>query len=127
MDQLDAEAEARATVEMPVTPGEVAHALSSMRRVFAKAEPSTQQRIAQALFGRVEVLGPLLVWCTRARQRPKDRPAPCTASSRREVRSLGRGERDSPLLTQVRHRPPFVLKNRTLTASRPRLAMPRSA
>ena len=33
-----------------------------MRRLYTMAEPRTQQRIAQALFKKVEVLGPLQVW-----------------------------------------------------------------
>jgi len=55
MDALDAEeAEVRATVEAPITPSEVADALSDMRRLFSKAEHRTQQRIAQALLKKVE-------------------------------------------------------------------------
>ena len=44
-----------------------------------------------------------------------------------QIGEFGRGERDSPFVTHVPRRPPFVLVNRTRTASGPRLAVARSA
>ena len=117
MDELDAEeAEVRATVETPITPSEVAHALSDMRRLFSKAEPRTQQGIAQALFKRVEVLGPLQVWVHPSEEaEAHGRASAMHGEFEREVRRYGRGERGRATLAHLRSRPRFVLENVTPT------------
>ena len=95
MDKLDTdEAEVRATVEEQITPCEVADALSDMQRLFRKAEPRTQQRLAQALFKRVDVLGPLQVWVHPSEEAEALGWATAMQGEfTSEVRRNGRGER----------------------------------
>jgi hypothetical protein len=46
----------------PATVQSVAESLADLATLFADAEPLTRHRIVQALFDRVEVLGPNEVW-----------------------------------------------------------------
>lgn len=63
VERLDREeAEARAAVTRPVTPPNVAEPLADLQALFADAEPLTKHRILQALFEKVEMLGPNEVW-----------------------------------------------------------------
>ena len=63
MNRLDREeAEAQAVDRPPVTSREIAESLGDLRELFGDAEPSTQHRIAAALFDRVEALGPSEIW-----------------------------------------------------------------
>jgi DNA invertase Pin-like site-specific DNA recombinase len=63
MDRLDREeAEAQAANLPPATAQSVAESLADIQTLFAGAEPLTRHRIAQALFERVEVLGPNEIW-----------------------------------------------------------------
>jgi len=62
-ERLDAEeAEVHASAAPGPTRSEIAAHLSGLQHLFERAEPETQQRIAQALFEKVEVLGPNRVW-----------------------------------------------------------------
>ena len=46
----------------PPGQADVAAHLADLARLYDSAKPETRQRIAQALFARVEVLGPTKVW-----------------------------------------------------------------
>jgi hypothetical protein len=60
MERLDGEEAEAHTVDRPprVTSHEIAESLADLRSLFGDAEPATQHRIAEALFDRVEALGP---------------------------------------------------------------------
>ena len=59
MKRLDAEeAEVKASADRGPTRADVAAHLADLARLYDGAMPETRQRIAQALFARVEVLGP---------------------------------------------------------------------
>jgi hypothetical protein len=63
MDRLDREeAEAHAANMPPATAQSVADSLADLQNLFADAEPLTRHRIVQALFEKMEVLGPDEVW-----------------------------------------------------------------
>lgn len=86
-----------------------------MRRLYNKAELRTQQRIAQALFKKVEVLGPLQVWVhPREEAEAQGWSSAMHGEFEREVRRYGRGERaraDTPspsLIIPVADVPSYV-------------------
>ncbi len=56
------EAEAQAVSATPVAAQDVAESLSDLQSLFADAEPLTRHRIVQALFEKMEVLGPNEIW-----------------------------------------------------------------
>jgi hypothetical protein len=96
----------------PVNSAEVAHYLADLPSLYVGAEPVTRHRIVQALFERVGVLGPSEVWLFPSLEaEARGWAAAMSGEFRMELRKSGRGERDSPSLTQ---RPAgFVLINRT--------------
>ena len=63
MTRLDREqAEATVATNPSLTAREIAASLANLATLFLGAEPTTQHRIAQAIFERVEALGPKEVW-----------------------------------------------------------------
>jgi hypothetical protein len=67
-----------------------------------KAEPRTQQRIAQALFKSVDVLGPLQVWVHPSEEAEAHGWATAMHGEfERKVRRYGRGERTRAYTFQV--------------------------
>jgi hypothetical protein len=97
-ERLDGEeAEARATVASRPRPSEVAESLSDMAGLFAGATPQTQHRILQALFERMEVLGPNQIWLVPSVEaEERGWAAAMSGEFRVEERRTGRGERDRP-------------------------------
>ena len=95
MARLDQqEAQVRANHVQPVTAREVAADLGNMSRLYGLAEPGTQRRIVQALFERVEVLGPHEVWLVPSEEAiARGWAAAMTGEFRVELRQSGRGER----------------------------------
>jgi hypothetical protein len=79
--------------------GVVAHlALSSwklnLRSLYDDAEPETKHRIAQALFEKVEVLGPTQVWLhPSVEAEERGWAAVMSGEFQLELRQIGRGER----------------------------------
>lgn len=73
---------------------EIANDLANVRELFAGAEPVTQHRILQALFERVDILGPNEVWLhpTMAAE-ARGWAAAMSGEFRVEMRQTGRGER----------------------------------
>ena len=94
MDRLDREeAEAQAVDRPPVTSREVAEAIADLRSLFADAEPATQHHIAEALFDRVEVLGPSEVWLHPSAEAESRGWAAAMSGEFRIESRYGRGER----------------------------------
>jgi DNA invertase Pin-like site-specific DNA recombinase len=94
MERLDREeAEAQAMDRPPLTFREVAEALADLRSLFADAEPATQHRIAEALFDRVEVLGPSEVWLHPSVEAEARGWAAAMSGEFRIESRYGRGER----------------------------------
>jgi DNA invertase Pin-like site-specific DNA recombinase len=94
-DGLDREEEAaRAASSVAVNAQEVADYLADLPGLFDAAEPATQKRILQALFQRVEVLGPNQLWLFPSAEAEARGLGPLFAGEfRTNVRQCGRGER----------------------------------
>jgi hypothetical protein len=89
-------------VTTPVTPLNVAESLADLKTLFADAEPLTKHRIVQALFEKVEVLGPNEVWLyPSVEAEVRGWAAAMSGEFRVEVRKTGRGERDCPATTDL--------------------------
>ncbi len=95
MNRLDAEqAEARALESPRPSSSEVASALADMAHLYSDASPQTQHRILQALFERMEVLGPNEVWLTPSLEaEERGWAAAMRGEFRMKERRTGRGER----------------------------------
>lgn len=94
MARLDRdEAQARASAQPP-SAVDVATHLADMLRLYGGAAPETQRRIVQALFERVEVLGPNEVWLVPSEEAiARGWAAAMSGEFRVELRQSGRGER----------------------------------
>jgi DNA invertase Pin-like site-specific DNA recombinase len=94
-DRLDREEAAAATVEAPsVTAREIAESLADLQTLFVDAEPATRHRIVQALFERVEVLGPSEIWLHPSIEaETRGWATAMSGEFRMELRQTGRGER----------------------------------
>ncbi len=97
-ERLDAEEEgARSAASAAVNAREVADYLADLPGLYDAAEPATKKRILQALFARVEVLGPNQLWLVPSAEAEARGLGPLfTGEFRTKVRQTGRGERDSP-------------------------------
>jgi hypothetical protein len=91
-DRLDAEVHSNAAA--PITHRDVARALADLQRLFRRAKPDTQQRIARALFEKVEVLGPTQVWLHPSEEAIAQGWATAMSGEfTARIRRSGRGER----------------------------------
>ena len=86
--------------------------LADLPGLYDAAERATRKRILQALFERVEVLGPNQLWLVPSAEAEARGLGPLfTGEFHTKVRQTGRGERASASLTQQSLR--FVMINRT--------------
>ena len=83
-----------------MTSREIAEYLADLRNLFRDAEPATQHRIAEALFARVEALGPNEVWLFPSVEAEARGWAAAMAGEFRLESRNGRGERRQ---TTIRH------------------------
>ncbi len=94
MDRLDVEeVTARVATRAAICAREVEEYLADPPGLYDSAEPSTQKRILQALFERVEVLGPNQLWLVPSAEAEARGLGPLfTGAFRTKVRQSGRGE-----------------------------------
>ena len=94
MDRLDVEeVTARVATRAAICAREVEEYLADLPGLYDSAEPSTQKRILQALFERVEVLGPNQLWLVPSAEAEARGLGPLfTGAFRTKVRQSGRGE-----------------------------------
>lgn len=91
-----------------MTAREIADSLANVQSLFMDAKPVTRHRILQALFEKVEVLGPNEVWLyPSVEAEARGWAAAMSGEFRVEERKTGRGERFSTYDCQVwsRRRP----------------------
>ncbi|HSV92137.1 MAG TPA: hypothetical protein VLH81_03635 [Desulfobacterales bacterium] len=102
MERLDREeAEAQAVDTPRPTVRQVAESLADLASLLSDAEPATQQRIVQALFEQVEVLGPNEVWLyPRVEAEARGWAAAMSGEFRIEIKN-GRRERGGPATTDL--------------------------
>jgi thioesterase domain-containing protein len=95
MKRLDAEeAEVKASADRGPTRADVAADLADLARLYDSAMPETRQRIAHALFARVEVLGPTKVWLHPSEEAAAQGWATAMSGEfTAQIRRNGRGER----------------------------------
>jgi len=117
MARLDGEvAEAGASLAPRPSPSEIAVALADMAHLYSDASPRTQHRILQALFERMEVLGPNEVWLYPSLEaEERGWAAAMSGEFRVKERQTGRGERSGAETSQVVVR---IATTRTQSAAR---------
>ncbi len=95
MKRLDGdEAAAKVADPLAVNAREVEEYLADLPALYDAAEPLTQKRILQALFERIEVLGPNQLWLVASAEAEMRGLAPAfTGEFRTKVSQTGRGER----------------------------------
>jgi DNA invertase Pin-like site-specific DNA recombinase len=88
------EAAVEAAAREPESATTVAEVLADLRSLYDDAEPETKHRIAQALFEKVEVLGPAQVWLhPSVEAEERGWAAAMSGEFQLELRQTGRGER----------------------------------
>ena len=113
-DRLDTEeAGARSAASAAVNAREVADYLADLPGLYDAAEPATRKRILQALFERVEVLGPNQLWLVPSAEAEARGLGPLfTGEFHTKVRQTGRGERYRPVMSDAGAVVRFVRESR---------------